>query len=107
MRLTLLFIIAALLVPAFTFHQYARRNYTLSEDSQRSHNQALKGKLQDINTLNQQLQELTGLTANMPFDDHFLRKVRESKVNSIEHQAELLVNCTKQYFFDENQVVEC
>jgi hypothetical protein len=37
-RLTLLFIIAALLISVFFYHQYARRHFTLSSSSQRLHN---------------------------------------------------------------------
>jgi len=54
-RLTILFILAALMIGIFTYSQYARRNYAISSSSQRYHNQLLKARLNHIQTLNHEL----------------------------------------------------
>jgi hypothetical protein len=75
-RMTILFVLAALLVVSFTYNQYARRNYTISSATQRSYNHGLKNTLENINSLSLKLRTLYEFTGNMPINDDFEKKVR-------------------------------
>ena len=102
-KLTILFIVAALLVAAFTFRQYQRRNFALSASSQRKYNQEMRSERDRIHVMKNKLHILSKFDAGTPLDDDFERHVGESGIDSIQHEANLVINCTKQYVFDDYQ----
>lgn len=84
-RIVLLFVLAALLVSVFCYHQYARRHYTLSSASQRLQNQQLKSKLDELSRLNKTLDFLQNVESNIVLQPEFASRLDDLRINKINH----------------------
>lgn len=79
-RIVLLFVIAALLVLAFTYHQYIRRHGAISSNSQKKYNQNIKHKIDHLHELKRKLKTLQQFNGDMEIEEDiegFQRTVKE------------------------------
>lgn len=106
-KLTFLFLVAAILVALFTYYQFAHRHFVISATSQKNQNKELKNKLDTLTELNKKIQGLLLITNDFEINAYFSRKVKETGVEDINHEAELLLNCSQQFKMDEEYLINC